>query len=172
MDAVVRFAEGFVALFQAGGENFMGLVTGILPTLLVLITGINALIAIVGEERVNKLSQLAGKNIITRHTILPVIAVFFLTNPICYSMGRFLKEEHKAAFIDSSISFVHPITGFFPHANAAELFVYMGIASGITTLGLNTGVLALRYLLVGLIVILIRGVLTEKIVAIMMKRAK
>ena len=170
METVAHLAEGFIGLFQAGGENFMGLVTGILPTLLILITGINALIAIVGEEKVDKLALAAGKNIITRYTVLPFLSMFFLTNPMAYSMGRFLPEKQKPAFYDAAVSFCHPITGFFPHANSAELFVYMGIASGITTLGLSTSSLALRYLLVGLVVILIRGIVTEKITAIMIKR--
>jgi PTS system glucitol/sorbitol-specific IIC component len=85
-------------------------------------------------------------------------------------MGRFLPEHYKPAFYDSAVSFVHPITGIFPHANAGELFVYLGIAGGITTLGLNTADLAVRYLLVGLVVILIRGILTERITAAMLAR--
>ena len=89
---------------------------------------------------------------------------------MCYTMGRFLPERYKPAFYDSAVSFVHPITGIFPHANAGELFVYLGIAAGITTLGLNTSDLAVRYLLVGLVVILMRGIVTELITARMMSK--
>jgi PTS system glucitol/sorbitol-specific IIC component len=102
--------------------------------------------------------------------VFPALSVFFLTNPMCYTMGRFLPERYKPAFYDSAVSFVHPITGIFPHANAGELFVFLGIAGGITTLGFGVSDLAVRYLLVGLVVILIRGIFTEVITARMMAR--
>ncbi|WP_334300499.1 PTS glucitol/sorbitol transporter subunit IIC [Anaerostipes sp.] len=60
----------------------------------------------------------------------------------------------------------------FPHANSAELFVWTGIAAGITTLGKSTTTLAVRYLLVGIIVIFIRGNVTEFITKQLMKRSK
>ena len=85
-------------------------------------------------------------------------------------MGRFLPERYKPAFYDSAVSFVHPILGIFPHANPGELFVYVGIATGITQLGLGLGDLAVRYLLVGLVVIFIRGIVTEWITARMMSK--
>ena len=44
-------AEAFIGLFQAGGETFMGLVTGILPTLIVLITAVNSIIKLVGGRK-------------------------------------------------------------------------------------------------------------------------
>ena len=47
----------------------------------------------------------------------------------------------------------------------------MGIAAGITTLGLNLGALAVRYFIVGLIVIFIRGIVTERIYAILRRQA-
>ena len=93
MQQIANFAEAFIKLFNLGGENLMGLVTGILPTLLVLITLVNAIIAIVGQERVDKLAALASKNVITRYTILPILAVFFLTNPMCYNFGKIVEEK-------------------------------------------------------------------------------
>jgi len=168
------WAESFIGLFQAGGEVFLGLVTGIIPTLIVLLTFVNALIRLIGIEKIDKLGELAARPGLqwypVRYLVLPVFAVFFLTNPMAYTMGRFLPEKYKPAFYDSAVSFVHPITGIFPHANAGELFVYLGIAAGITGLGLSTSDLAVRYLLVGLVVILIRGIVTEFITARMMSR--
>ena len=84
---------------------------------------------------------------------------------MAYTMGRFLPERYKPAFYDSAVSFVHPITGIFPHANAGELFVYLGIAGGHHHARPHASDLAVRYLLVGLVVILIRGIVTELITA-------
>lgn len=170
MEFLVNLAEGFIGIFNAGGANLVGLITGILPTLIVLMTFVNALIALIGEERVQSIAQSLTKNVILRYTLFPVLAVFFLTNPMCYSFGKFVKEKQKPAFYDAAVSFVHPITGLFPHANSGELFVWIGISSGLTTLGLSTTPLALRYFLVGVIVILIRGIVTEFLTNVMWKK--
>ncbi|MGD9961670.1 PTS glucitol/sorbitol transporter subunit IIC [Nocardioides sp.] len=172
--ALAKAAEWFISLFQAGGETFQGLVVGIIPTLVVLLTAVNALIRLIGPEKIDKLGEMAGRPGLqwypVRYLVLPVLSVFFLTNPMAYTMGRFLPEKYKPAFYDSAVSFVHPITGIFPHANPGELFVYLGIAAGITELGLGTADLAVRYLIVGMVVILIRGIVTEYITARMMSR--
>jgi PTS system glucitol/sorbitol-specific IIC component len=89
---------------------------------------------------------------------------------MAYTMGRFLPESKKPAFYDSAVSFVHPPLGIFPHVNPGEYFVYGGIAAGITTLKLPLGDLAVRYFYVGLLVIFIRGVVTELITNIMIGR--
>jgi glucitol/sorbitol PTS system EIIC component len=169
MEFLVGLAEGFIGIFNQGGAVLTSLVTGILPTLIVLLTFVNALIALIGEERVTNFARLMTKNIVLRYTVFPVLAVFFLTNPMCYSFGKFVEEKQKPAFYDAAVSFVHPITGLFPHANAGELFVWLGISSGLTTLGLSLGPLALRYFMVGVIVILIRGIVTETLTKIMWK---
>jgi PTS system glucitol/sorbitol-specific IIC component len=160
----------FIGLFEESGKQFVGLLTGILPTLIVLLTFMYALTAFIGEQRVTRAVQWSARWWITRYTIMPILAVLMLTNPMCYSFGRFLPERYKPAFYDSAVSFVHPVTTFFPYANAGELFVWLGIANGVTQLGESTVPLALRYLLVGIAVIFIRGIVTEKITGFMIKR--
>lgn len=172
--AIAGGAEYFISIFNKGGEVLWSLMGGILPTLVVLLTAVNALVRIIGPEKIEALGRKAAQPGIqwypVRYILLPFLAVFFLTNPMAYTMGRFLPERYKPAFYDAAVSYVHPITGIFPHANPGELFVYLGIAAGITTLGFGLGDLAVRYLLVGLVVIFIRGIVTEWITARMMAK--
>ena len=176
METLANLAEGFIGLFQAGGDTVMGLVTGIVRLLIVLMTFVNAIIAMIGPERIDKVGEWAARDGLLfypiRYILLPFLSVFFLTNPMAYTMGRFLPEKFKPAFYDSAVSFVHPPLGVFPHVNPGEIFVWSGIAAGITQLGLGLGDLAIRYLLVGLVVIFIRGIVTERITAIMWARNK
>jgi PTS system glucitol/sorbitol-specific IIC component len=173
-DTLGQWAENFIGVFRQGGETFVGLVTGIIPLLIVLLTAVHALIKMIGPERIDKVGEMAGRPGLRyypiRYLVLPVLAVFFLTNPMAYTMGRFLPENKKPAFYDSAVSFVHPPLGIFPHVNPGEYFVYGGIAAGITTLNLGLGDLAVRYFYVGLIVIFIRGIVTELITTIMLRR--
>jgi PTS system glucitol/sorbitol-specific IIC component len=170
LDKISQGAGWFINLFNLGGQNFMGLVTGIIPTLVVLITFVNALIAIIGHEKVDGFARGCSKFWLLRYTVLPVLSMFVLCNPMAYTFGRFLEERYKPAFYDSAVSFCHPITGIFPHGNPGELFVYLGIANGLTRLGYELGPLAVRYFLVGIIVILIRGLLTERLTLLFMKK--
>jgi glucitol/sorbitol PTS system EIIC component len=175
MQALASAAEWFIGLFIAGGNTFVSLVVGIVPLLIVLMTFVNALIALIGPEKIDKLGETAAREGLIyyplRYMILPFLAVFFLTNPMAYTMGRFLPEKYKPAFYDSAVSMVHPPLGIFPHVNPGEYFVWGGIAAGLTDAGYAIGDLAIRYLLVGLVVILIRGIVTERISAIMWKRS-
>jgi glucitol/sorbitol PTS system EIIC component len=170
LGALEKAAEWFIGLFQAGGDTFVGFVTWIIPTLIVLLTFFYTLINIVGEARVHRAARFAAGNFFTRYTVLPVLAVFFLTNPMAYTFGTFLDERYKPAFYDSAVSFVHPPLGIFPHVNPAELFVWLGVAHGLQQLNLPLGPLAVRYILVGLIVIFIRGVVTQNITFFLARR--
>ncbi|WP_346687084.1 PTS glucitol/sorbitol transporter subunit IIC [Megamonas hypermegale] len=170
MELIAAVANGFIELFKAGAATFVGWVANIIPLVVVLMTAVSACIKLIGEEKVYSIAGILTKSIFTRYTLLPIISVLFLANPMCYTFGRFVQEKHKPAFYDATVSFLHPVTGLFPHANGGELFVYMGIATGITTLGLPLGDLAVRYFIVGIIVIFLRGVITERIYAVMRGR--
>lgn len=170
MDWIKWFGEHFIGMFEAGGKQFMGLLTGIVPTLVVLLTFTYAVMKFIGEERVNRAIQFASKYMLLRYTVMPILSVLILTNPMAYTFGRFLPEKQKPAFYDSAVSFVHPVTALFPYANAGELFVYIGIANGIKEAGYSMSELAVRYFIVGIIIILIRGVVTEFITKYLAKR--
>lgn len=167
----------FIGIFQKGGEVFASFVTGIIPTLVVLMTAFYAITELVGEQRVHGLARGAGRIALTRYTVLPVLAVFFLTNPMAYTFGSFLEERHKPAFYDATVSYVHPPLGLFPHVNPGEYFVWGGILVALQELA-RKGVIptdyhirvAVWYALVGLVVILLKGMLTERITAFMARR--
>lgn len=167
MEIISTAASAFMSAFQAGGATLMGWVTGIIPTVVCLMVAVNSIIKLIGEDRVTGFAQKCTRFTVGRYVVLPVLAVMFLGNPMCYSFGRFVEEKYKPAYFDSCVSFLHPVTGLFPHANASELFVFTGISAGLLTLGLDSGPLAVTYFLVGLVVILLRGIITEKIYFIM-----
>jgi len=174
---LTTIGKHFIGVFQKGGEVFVGFVTGIIPTLVVLMTAFYAVTGLIGEERVHGLAQAAGRISLTRYTILPILAVFFLTNPMAYTFGSFLEEKHKPAFYDSAVSFVHPILGLFPHANPGEYFVWGGVLVALLELEKAGKVppsyhitVAIYYFAVGVVVILLKGIVTEWITALLARR--
>jgi PTS system glucitol/sorbitol-specific IIC component len=72
---------------------------------------------------------------------------------------------------------VHPPLGLFPHINPGEYFVWGGMLvalldlekRGVIANGYHVKV-AIWYAIVGLVVILLKGILTERITAIMARR--
>lgn len=176
MDFVIALVQGFVKIFTTGGAWWWAVFSGAIPTILVLMTAFNALVIAIGNERVERFAKFASQEgwiyFPLRYLLLPVVAVFVLTNPMAYTLGKFLPEKYKPAFYDSAVSYVHPPLGIFPHINPGELFVWLGIASGVKTAYGDAAMtkLAIFYLVVGLVVILIRGIVTERITAFMWAR--
>lgn len=170
MNFLVNFAEGFMNLFQTGADVFIGWMGSIVPLVLMLLVAMNALINMLGEERVTSLARVSASNPVTRYMVLPFISAFMLGNPMSMTMGRFLPEYYKPSFIAAQMQFCHTSNGVFPHINPGELFVWLGIAQGITQLGLNQMELAIRYLLVGLVMNFIGGWVTDFTTAMVSKQ--
>lgn len=162
MDFLINFADHFTGLMQAAADQFVSFITGIIPVIAVMILAINASIQFIGEDRVNRFMKKLTKYSILRYTLLPFLACFFFANPMCYTVGTFVEEKYKPGFYDATVSMLHPITGLFPHANSSELFVWLGVSAGYGLVG-NTSELAVRFLLSGFVVILVRGLVTEKL---------
>ena len=172
MDIIVNLAEGFMGLFDAGAETFVGWVTSIVPRVLLLLIFMNALIALIGQERINKFAKVCSGNVILAYGILPFLSAFMLGNPMALSMGKFLPERMKPSYYASASYHCHTNSGLFPHINVGEIFIYLGIADGISTLGLTTTPLAVRYLLVGLVMNFIAGWATDFTTKLVMKQQK
>jgi PTS system glucitol/sorbitol-specific IIC component len=54
-------AEYFISIFQRGGEVLLSLMGGILPTLIVLLTAVNALVRLIGPEKIENLGVKASQ---------------------------------------------------------------------------------------------------------------
>lgn len=170
MDYIVSFAEGFMGLFDSGAETFVGWVGSIIPKVLLLLVFMNALIGLIGQNRINKFAKLCSKNVVLAYGVLPFLSAFMLGNPMALSMGKFLPERMKPSYYASSTYHCHTNSGMFPHINVGEIFIYLGIANGITALGLSATPLAIRYLLVGLVMNFFAGWITDFTTKIVMKQ--
>lgn len=161
MNYLVDAANWFVGLFQSGAKTFIGWMGSIVPLVLMLLVAMNSIIRLIGEDRMNRFAQKAGNNVISRYLLLPFLGSFMLCNPMVHSLGRFLPERYKPSYFASAAQFCHTSNGIFPHINPAELFIWLGIAQGIQKLGLSTGPLAVRYLLLGLVLNFVGGWITD-----------
>ena len=105
MDFLVKFASAFMSVFQAGGANFVSWVTGIIPTILMLLVMMNAVIALIGDERIEKIAKVCTSNPLLRYAALPWVSAFMLGNPMALSMGKFMPEFYKPSYYATALGF-------------------------------------------------------------------
>lgn len=170
MSFIVDFAEGFMGFFEHVADSFVDMFTGIVPILVGMLTLVQFIVNLIGDERIEKMGQFLAKSTILKFSVLPVFAAFFLGNPAGQTLGRFLPEKSKPGLQEAMFRIGHPLTSLFPHTNPAELFVWLGVAKGIEELGLPTGALAIHYIIAGILVGIVSGIITETIFTIIAKR--
>ena len=171
MNLTIKIAEAFIGLFKVGSKTFLSWMTGIVPLVLLLLVFMNTVINLIGQEKVNKFAQWASKYSIMRNMVLPVVATFMLGNPAAFTLGKFLPEFYKPSYYAAVAQFCHTSSGIFPHINPGELFLYLGVAAGIETLGLSVTPLAIRYLLVGLVMNTVGAYVTDFTTAYVCKKS-
>ena len=120
---LVAGAEAFIQVFRTAADVFVGFTTGIIPIEVVFLTAVNAVVNFIGKEKVEGFAKWASQPGIAfmpiRYTLLPFVAVFSDKPSLLY-IWNFLTRKTQASILRRN-SFVHPITGIFPHANGGEL---------------------------------------------------
>ena len=112
MNIIIKGASGFMGLFDTGAETFVSWVSGIVPKVLLLLILMNTIIALIGQERVNKFAKLCSGNVILAYGVLPFISAFMLGNPMALSMGKFLPERMKPSYYASASYHCHTTVEF------------------------------------------------------------
>lgn len=167
---MIQFAESFSNIFTACGQCLCDNIVGLLPSVMVLLMLFNAVCHWIGQEKIEKFSAVCAKNYILSYTVLPFISWFFLCNPACYTAGKFLKQRQRASLIDILATTNGPMLSIFPHVNPGELFIWLGIASGVEQLGYSVVPLAIRFFIAGWVLAFIRAFITEKLWVFFAKR--
>ncbi|MDL2220182.1 PTS sorbitol transporter subunit IIC [Eubacteriales bacterium OttesenSCG-928-N14] len=172
VDAIANGAGWFVGLFTTAAGTLWGFIQGTIPLLLVFLTFMNTLVLFIGEKRVEKIGSIFSKYAIFRYTLMPIIFCTLIPGTSLFIVAKLLPQHQKPAYADVYLTYLHPSAGFFPHVHASEIWVYMGLANGIAAAGLSTNQFALRAFLVCIPIMLIRGIITERITVILLKRAE
>lgn len=170
---LVTASEGLSGFFEAAGEEFMAWALDIVPMALVALTILNALISFIGQERFERWAAKLTGNIFARYLALPYLATFFLGNPTSCILGSSLKEKYKPAYQELvNRTEMAPMMCLFPHVNPSELFVWLGIYTGVVNgYGVRAGsLLAVCTFLIGLCTCPLNGFIIEKITGFIGKR--
>ena len=135
MDFIVSIAQGITGFFSAAGESFMGTAASIVPLALIALTVLNAIVALIGEDRFDSASRKLTKNFFARYTLLPYLANFMVGSPASFTFGKYLPEKYKPGYQEvCTRTNMAPMMCLFPHVNPGELFVWLGIFNGVVTI--------------------------------------
>ena len=159
-------------MIDAGADQLLTWVTEFLPKVFLFLILLNALTAMIGRSRVERLAAKCGSHPLLRYMALPFLSAVVLGNPMAISMGRYLPERYKPAYFASASYHCHTNSGIFNHINPAELFLWLGIADGVLARGQDLFPLALRYMAAGLAANFVSGYATEIITGKMEKKQK
>ena len=166
----MEYIELFIGFFNKAGAAFVGMATGIIPALIALLIVVNALFRFIGQKRINKIAGVLGKNRILAYGLLPPMAWLLMSYPGALTIGKLLPEKNKLGYQDALLTVAHPLTSLFPHVLPSELFIWLGVAAGITDLGLPVSDLALRFIAAAIVIGVVRGFVTDFVYSLMQKR--
>lgn len=167
---LVTISNAITTVFQYCAEYFMDFVTGIIPMVLIMMTLFNAIIAALGQKRIEKITKFMARNKFLAYTILPILSWLLLSNPMLFTTAKFLPPRQRAGFYEAVNCTGVPLMCFFPHVNPAELYAFLGIAGGVEALGYSVEAMGIRYLCAAVVVALVRGLVAERFWLMFAKR--
>lgn len=78
---LISLAEGFIHLFQAAGNVFLDMMTGLIPMLITPLLAINFLMKLVDTVRMEEVATLLGRSRILTYGVLPVARLVLYEQP-------------------------------------------------------------------------------------------
>ena len=87
MELFTNMAQSLLSMFETGGSIILGWITNILPMVVCLMTAVQAIVKMIGENRVEAFTKALTRWRIARYTLMPLMEVLFLGNPLCFTFG-------------------------------------------------------------------------------------
>lgn len=129
---IVNVIQGFTDFLYAAGKIAIENICGTLMMALVSLTLFNAIVSLIGQGWCDKAAKKLTGNFFARYTILTYIGNFFLKSPMVFTYGANLKEYQKPAFYEvGNRTNMAPMMCLFPHVNQAEMYIWLGVYSGV-----------------------------------------
>lgn len=158
IDAIVTF---FGDTLSYGGDFLISWCKDTIPVIFLVLILTNTIVRLIPPRFIERTAALASRHLVLKYMLIPFLGSILLTNPSALTLGRFMSEKDKPSYYASASFFCHTSSGIFPHINASELFIWLGIAHGVEMLGYSSFPLAVRYLAAGLAANFICGIVTD-----------